>query len=266
MRPGAEAARAYWDSLDAGEPELFGVSPMGGAGVLEARYRHHCELARLRRIVGFGAGDDVLELGSGNARWALSLAPRVGRYTAVDFSAAAMELARRRVAAARLANVDLVQKNIAEFVPDRPYDVVYFSGVTQYLSDAELAAALSNVRPWLRPGGRVVDRSTVGLKGRDVNDTGGYFSIYRTVAELEASFAGHGLRLLRRVRSYRPLRIPASLKRDRVLRLAAALAELTRPLSYHALHAATALADTIKPVPFEGGLHSHDFLVFGCET
>jgi SAM-dependent methyltransferase len=265
-RAGVDSASAYWNSVASDDADLLGVSPMGGGGVLEVLYRHHFELRTLRRLVRLDAATDVLELGSGNARWVVSLAPLVRSYTAVDFSAPAMEVARRRILAARMANVELVQQNVAEYRPTRPFGVIYFSGVTQYLSDAELEATLSNIRPALQSGGRVIDRSTVSLSEREVNEAGDYFAIYRTADEIEAAFSVLGLRLLHRTRSYRPLRLPLSLRRDRLLHIAATLAKFARPLSFHVLHAMTVLADTIKPVPFEGGLHSHDFFVFGRQA
>ena len=58
-------------------PQLVGMYPLGQEGLLEAPYRRYFETRHLKKIVRFHERMNILELGSGNGRWAVSLAPLV---------------------------------------------------------------------------------------------------------------------------------------------------------------------------------------------
>jgi SAM-dependent methyltransferase len=241
---------------------MCGVAPMGGGGLTEVAYRHYFELRHLLRVLPLDPSMDLLELGCGSGRWTVDLARRVRQYTGVDFSKPALAVARGRVAAAGLSNVALHEASVLEFPLAGPYDVVYFSGVTQYLLDDELRLLLRRLAPCLGPDAALLDRSTISTGAREVVDDGRYFAVYRSASELEEAFREVGARMTHRARSYDVLRFSSLFGNVALGRLLAGATRALAPASFHLLRAASRAADVLRPVPFEGGRRSHDFLLF----
>jgi SAM-dependent methyltransferase len=103
-------------------------------------------------------GERVLDLGTGTAALAVEAARRVGAtgtVTGVDISPDMLSLARQRVDASALTNIELRQGR-AEAIPagDAAYDAVLASLSLMYAIDRPTAAR--EVRRVLRPGGRFV--------------------------------------------------------------------------------------------------------------
>jgi SAM-dependent methyltransferase len=252
---------ARYDNDAGGTPrQLVGMYPLGGGGIVEASYRHYFELRHLKKIVAFSGNMNVLELGCGNGRWAVSLAPIVKHYTGVDITRRALDIAREDLSKYGVLNVDLHEQSVLDFQGDRHYDVVYFSAVSQYLEDDELDKILGNLRPWLKRNMTLVDRSTVNYVRRENFERPGYYSIFRTKDDLCRIYGKYGFRIVYSARSYRFLRcgrrFNSSLLRKPFLRII----ELLKPVSLNAMLAFTVLVDTIAPLP--PPLQSHDFLVF----
>jgi len=242
---------------------------MGGGGLEEILYRGYFEAQHLKRIARFKHTMNVLELGCGNGRWALTLAPLVKHYTAVDFSRPALDIARQNISKAGLLNVDVREQSIVGFQGDRLYDVIYFGGVTQYLQDPEILQILGHLAPWMKPCTIIVDRSTICYQQRQINEEGPYISIYRTPRELEHLFFSHGFRKIYQRRSYRFLRSGLI---GRVKNLCpsrfrdwSVIVRRGAPLSFYMLLWITWAEDLLRPVPWAGGERSHDFFVFSKE-
>jgi SAM-dependent methyltransferase len=252
----------FWNNMQGVSPPLIGVHGMGGGGLIEVWYRHYFEFRHLRNICNFRKDMKVLELGCGNGRWALSIAPQVKTYVGVDFSHSALQIAQEQVEKNKLKNILLIEKNIIEFMSSDKYDLIYLSGVSQYLTDEEFGLTLEHIRPCCHPTTVIVDRSTINLKQREIMENGDYWALFRTVNELELLLKTIGFALIYRKRSYRFLRGGKVLCNQRLKKLLAKLVCWTRPLSFHLLHLISISADALKPVSFEGGKRSHDFLVF----
>ncbi len=232
-----EVAQHYWTHQRDALPELFGVADIGGSGLTEVLYRHHEELRHLRRIVAFGPRQTVLEIGSGNGRWAISLAPSVSRYVAVDFSRQMLDVARQRAAEAGLENIVFCESAAQSYMPTMNFDVVYFSGVSQYIRDDDLKRLLERLMPFVKPGGVVVDRSTIHRRQRLVSERTDYFSIYRTADELVHLFDAVGWANYYRQPSYLFLNFPGAIQWLLSRRKCARLVGATAPLSFHLLRA-----------------------------
>jgi ubiquinone/menaquinone biosynthesis C-methylase UbiE len=243
-------------------PSLIGVYGMGGGGLIEVWYRHYFEFRHLQRICRFRKDMQVLELGCGNGRWALSIAPLVGNYVGVDFSTSALQVAREQVKKNKLPNVSLIEKNIGEFMSPDTFDVIYLSGVSQYLTDEEFELTLAHIRACCHPATIIVDRSTINMKQSEIMEKKDYWAVFRTPAELALRLKAIGFALSYQKRSYRFLRGGKLLNHPRLKSILAPPLHWTRPLSFHLLHLITVLADALKPVPFEGGERSHDFFLF----
>jgi SAM-dependent methyltransferase len=90
-----------------------------------------------------------LDLGCGSGRWARLVAPRVGRLLCFDASQAAVDVARRMLAA--VENAEVAVAGIDELpVPDGSADFAYSLGVLHHIPDT--AAALRSCVRKLRPG------------------------------------------------------------------------------------------------------------------
>lgn len=242
--------------------DLVGVYPMGGGGLLEIPYRHYFEVKHLRNKVLFDKNMNVLELGCGNGRWILSLAPLVKHYTGVDFSNLALEIAEEEIMKNGLKNVSLLEKNIIDFQADRNYDIVYFSGVTQYLQDYEISRILINLEPYLKNDAVLIDRSTINYKTRETLSTPEYFSIFRTPKEINEIYSVIDYHLVYNKRSYRFLRCNRLMQSKYFRLIVSFFMKFTKPITYYGMYLVSFLADTLCPKPFEGGNRSHDFLIF----
>jgi precorrin-6B methylase 2 len=119
---------------------------------------------------GLRAGQSVLDLGTGTGAVAVRAAAAVGpegRVTAVDLSSEMLELARRRVEAAQLTNVE-IRKGRAEEIPapDAAFDVIIASLSLMYAIDRERAA--EECARVLRGGGRLVAAVWAGADMADI--------------------------------------------------------------------------------------------------
>lgn len=108
---------------------------------------------------GFEPGEVVVDLGTGRGELvAVAAARGASRAIGIDYSASAIELARRTVAAHGVEGVAEVHLADARGVPveDASADLVTLIDVVEHLSPAELATTLREAHRILRPGGRVI--------------------------------------------------------------------------------------------------------------
>jgi ubiquinone/menaquinone biosynthesis C-methylase UbiE len=90
-----------------------------------------------------------MDIGCGSGRWAKSVAPRVGHLMAVDPAAAALQVARRNLAAH--ANISFHNADVDHLpAEDGSLDFAYSLGVLHHLPDT--AHAIATVARKLKPG------------------------------------------------------------------------------------------------------------------
>lgn len=254
-----EIIRAQWNDMDDIPPELIGSAALGGGGRLEARYRHYFELRHFLKIVPLKRTMNVLELGSGNGRWGIALAPRVCSYTGVDFSKAGIRVARARASRKKLLNTTFLEQSISEFRGEGIYDLIYFSGTSQYLQDQQLADFMKRLIPHMSRETLLVDRCTVNYSARVVHNTPDYYCIYRTPEELAWLYREFGFVLDYRARAYRYLRGGDRMQKGLTGKWLPLIVRLLQPLSWHLLRFITWSFDQIRP-PYVKGYH--EFFVF----
>jgi SAM-dependent methyltransferase len=150
-----DPTRQFWVEYQPG----FRVSdhPIGSPAFFETVERERYVLEPdIPEMAAFPAwrDKDVLEAGCGIATDGLQFARGGARYTGLDFSSTALELARKRFelegAAARF-----VAGSVTELpFPDASFDLVYSMGVIHHVPDTD--KAVSEFHRVLRPGGRAI--------------------------------------------------------------------------------------------------------------
>jgi len=263
-----ESIATFWNSRQGAHGTTAGF---GGGHELETDYRTHFEWRHLKKIVPLDSKTSLLEMGSGDGRWAVILAPLIKQYEGVEFSEILVETARQAAEKHGLENVQFRQCSVTEVsTAGEQYDVIYFAGVTQYLSDEEFKQALDNMAPSMKPTTVIVERSTVRYKKREVrNMKATCYTIYRTPEEIKDIFAASGFRLYYQNRSYRFLRGFNLLNRfffrgpfAPLKHALAALIRTTKPFSLYPMLWFSVVADTVWPAPWNKGDGSHDFFLF----
>lgn len=238
--------------------QLVGMYPLGEGGLVEAAYRHYFELKHLKKLVSFSKQWEILELGCGNGRWALSLAPLVRHYTGVDVSPKALQIARKNLLSKKINNIALYESSVLEFKSDRQYDFIYFSGMSQYLQDDELRTVLKSLTRNFKQNTIIVDRSSVHCLRRDIIERTDYYSVLRTPQEIKNIYAEGNFQFKYSNRSYRYLRGGKYLQRNFSHSLPAFI-EVTQPVSFYLMYGASYLTDLVCPSSLDV---SHDFFLF----
>jgi 2-polyprenyl-3-methyl-5-hydroxy-6-metoxy-1,4-benzoquinol methylase len=252
-----------YSNLPGGTPkELMGMYPLGGGGLIEAPYRHFFECRHLKKIVQFKPNMQILELGSGNGRWALSLAPLVNQYTGVDICSSAIKIAQQETHKHGIKNVDFHEQSVLDFQGAHPYDFVYFSSVTQYLEDSQIHNMLNRLTRWIKPGASIVDRSTINNGIRETIKSENYFSVLRTPKELINIYESHGFTFKYSKRSYRFLRCAKFINRKPLKHILLPAVRKTQPLSLYAMQFGSFLVDIVFPISSKSRSWSHDFFLF----
>ncbi len=139
----------------------------------------------------------VLEVGTGGGRWAFFLADYVKEIVAIDFSEHMIRranLALKQKQAQNLnANIRFEVAELTQFETEKKFDLIYFSGMLQYLSDSEVLDTIVRAKALLNPNGYMVSRDSVQGIQRVVLE-GEHTVIYRTAAEYADLFQQHGFR------------------------------------------------------------------------
>jgi 2-polyprenyl-3-methyl-5-hydroxy-6-metoxy-1,4-benzoquinol methylase len=94
-------------------------------------------IAQTAELIQAGVDASVLDVGCGSGRGAIAFCAAGARsVTGIDVSPTMIELARREVEAAGHAErVNLVCGELAEYAPERTWDIVVALGVVEYLKD-----------------------------------------------------------------------------------------------------------------------------------
>jgi len=261
-----DKAKNYWTQQLQVQHELMGVSDIGGCGLTEVLYRHFEEERHLRHLISFNRQQTILELGSGNGRWAIALAPLVKQYIAVDFSQQMLDIARSRVEHFKLSNVSFYCFAVQDYKLQLPLDIVYLSGISQYLQDIDMKKLLTRLKQFLRPDAVIIDRSTIHRRQRLMSAVPDYFYIYRTAEELKQLFCEAGFTLCYQQQSYRFLNVPGIVRRLLSARQVTSIIKRTTPLSFHFLRALAWISEHTWGHTGEVLDYSHDFFIFNRRT
>ena len=153
--PDLIARRTFWTGYHPGvrSSEEARGSPDYFAGIEARRYALEPHILEL---VGFErwAGADVLEAGCGIATDGMRFVRAGARYTGIDFSPSALDLARERLELEG-GSARFVRGSIVELpFPDASFDLVYSNGVIHHLPETQ--RAIAEFHRVLRPGGTAI--------------------------------------------------------------------------------------------------------------
>lgn len=138
--------------------QRYGPQLAKRAGVLPSKGRLK-KIALYREIVGRGH-ESILEIGCGPGDLTYALVDRAEKVVAIDISAKAIELAKKRK---DLWSLSDEQKQKAEFrqmsavqldFPDATFDWVVSTSVVEHLHPEDLSSHMSEVRRVLKAGGK----------------------------------------------------------------------------------------------------------------
>jgi hypothetical protein len=177
-----------------------------------------------------------------------------------------LDIARSRAEHFKLNNISFHCSDVQDFTPQIPLDIVYLSGVSQYLQDIDMKTLLMRLKEFLCPDAVMIDRSTIHLRQRLISEQPDYFCIYRTAEELTQLYYNAGFSIRYQRPSYRFLNTPGIIRRFFCIHHVATMIKLTAPLSFHFLRAlAWTCAHTWGPTG-EVLDFSHDFFIFNRST
>lgn len=189
---------AYWED----RARRYGTDGGGLAAVCSygmcGFYNHSidfCQRLALRPWLKGLAGAHVLDVGCGVGRWSRLLAAQGACVTGVDISPTMVAEARRRAAAAGLAErCQFIARDIAELDLGARYSLVLGVTVLQHVLDAgRLRTAVRRLMAHLAPGGRMILLEVAPT--RPVSRCDGPFFKARPLSTYLALFADCGLEL-----------------------------------------------------------------------
>ncbi|HUA53741.1 MAG TPA: class I SAM-dependent methyltransferase [Candidatus Sulfotelmatobacter sp.] len=147
-------------SADAVNPASFGPAYADAYDRLYAAKDYDGECGFVRAAAkNHGCGTELLDLGCGTGRHAVTFADLGYAVTGVDRSEAMLARARERAVASRVATkLRFDQADIADYRAGRTFDVVtmMFAVIDLQIGDAAVRAALDTARHHLEPGGLLI--------------------------------------------------------------------------------------------------------------
>ncbi len=171
---------------------FVGMLPDGN--LYHARRREAEEFSRFARMIALNSNMSILEVGTGSGRWAFHLAPKVHRVVAIDIIPEMIDICLERNVKCQSRNIQFLCQHFLQMPKEPEFDLIYFSGVLQYLDDVELKKYIEMARRLLKGGGRIISRDTVRSGLRQVL-TGSYPVIYRTDEEYRSLFKAAGFEM-----------------------------------------------------------------------
>lgn len=201
-----DKVKAFWDA----RAKTFGSLDFNSIANLEQDPENLALKVRLESEKVFGylgslAGRTVLDLGAGVGQWAFRFVEQgAAHVTAVEYSAQLAEIGRREAANRGINNLDFVVSPAESFKSDKPFDLVFISGLFVYMNDDQAEKLVTELPRFCHANTCVLLRDGTGVQKRhEINNRfsqhlqADYSATYRTAAEYAALFARHGFRVHR---------------------------------------------------------------------
>lgn len=218
-----ENVKNYWDqiALTDGNTEGINVGTLHKGNELQAFFRKKSEELFIDNLLKFKNNSlSVLEIGTGGGRWAIYLANKGHKITAIDISDKMIEIAKKSALESAVDNIVFHTIDPLDFlqVYNEKFDFIYFSGMLMYLEDHDIKELLILSKKRLKPGGFLVGRETLVKKRRFVS-AGAYPVIYRTEQEYKKIAEQVDLDLTIAEKAYYKMRFSGLISRLKMHRL-----------------------------------------------
>lgn len=145
---------------------------------------------------------NVLDLGAGTGIWSFIFANSVKSVHAVDFSKKLIDIGTAEAKKQFVDNVKFFHERVEDFTSDISFDIIFISGVLQYLNDPEFNTLVDRFTTYSDLDTKLFLREPTGIKSRYTIDAKyseklgtDYSSIYRTEEELVGPIEDVGFRL-----------------------------------------------------------------------
>jgi cyclopropane fatty-acyl-phospholipid synthase-like methyltransferase len=156
----------------------------------------------INRELSLKKSDIVVDLGAGNGRWSLLLAPKVEQVVAVEFIEKFTKAIEAQAEERGLVNVEVVNLSSEEFVRDNFADVLFVSGLLNNLDENQYNKTIDNITRTIKKGGILFMRETISILDdeyivdRFSEELGThYWSYYRTAAQHIEALTKNGFTL-----------------------------------------------------------------------
>ena len=145
---------------------------------------------------------NVLDLGAGTGIWSFIFANLVNSVHAVEFSKKLIDIGTTEAEKQSVDNVKFFHERVEDFTSDISFDIIFISGVLQYLNDPEFNTLVNRFTTYSDLDTKLVLREPTGVNSRYKIDAKyseklgtDYSSIYRTEEELVGPIEDVGFRL-----------------------------------------------------------------------
>ncbi len=188
-----DKVKKFWDdvAVSSGHKDKRNSGMLGPGTKFFEDYRQVQEEKNFNDIVDIKKIKNVLEVGCGGGRWSFYLCDKVSFVTGIDISGEMIKLSESIRENRAVRNVKFIETDFLSFYDDVTYDLIYFSGVLQYIDDDTLKKMFKKINVILSAEGVVISRDTVQKVSR-VEKSDGYPVIYRTLNEYEVLFKKGG--------------------------------------------------------------------------
>jgi len=146
----------------------------------------------------------VLDLGCGWGNWAFKFADKVKEIYAVDFCSDLIKAGKKECEKRKVNNINFFVSSVQDFKTDQKFDIIFLSGIVQYINDFEFEKLLDNISNISKNGTKIVLREPTGIIGRyEVNNKYSealkdyYSATYRTREEFIDAFEKKGFKLIK---------------------------------------------------------------------
>jgi len=144
----------------------------------EAIYRCRAEQKHFLQFCLLKKNMSVIEIGSGGGRWGFFFADKIKSYIGLDISHEMVKNAIIERDRRRLQNIEFICSDFLEFNSDEKFDIVYFSGVLQYMDDDVVLKSIKKASLLLKQDGIIISRDTIQTEKR-VEKNSEYPVVYR---------------------------------------------------------------------------------------
>lgn len=151
-------------------------------------FREKQEIKKFNKLIDLKNIKNILEVACGSGRWSFYLSDKVDYIKAIDISPPMIEIAKGIAKEMNIKNIDFEIGEFFDLDFSKKYDLIYFSGLFNYLEDDEIISILAKVKEISNPNTIILTRDTISKNERIEYDTKSFQSIYRTSNEMVELF------------------------------------------------------------------------------